>query len=81
MVDWLRWATWVWRSLQANLLRALSHVPEGTPIVNIDSPVGTDEASALGIRVTTYIGTDNEAAGELAAGAMARLVGRGRRSA
>ncbi len=48
---------------QANLLRALSHVPEGTPIVNIDSPVGTEEARALGIEIATYIGTDNKATG------------------
>jgi ABC-type sugar transport system substrate-binding protein len=64
---------------QSNLLRALSHVPNGTPIVNIDSPVATDEARALGIEITTYIGTDNEAAGELAARTMAQLVRRGAR--
>jgi ABC-type sugar transport system substrate-binding protein len=62
---------------QANLLRALAHVPDGTPIVNIDSPVATDEARALGIKIATYIGTDNKAAGGLAARAMARLVRRG----
>jgi ABC-type sugar transport system substrate-binding protein len=64
---------------QSNLVRALSHVPDGTPIVNIDSPVGADEARALGIDISTYIGTDNEAAGELAADTMARLVGQGAR--
>jgi ABC-type sugar transport system substrate-binding protein len=64
---------------QSNLLRALSHVPNGTPIVNIDSPVARDEARALGIEIATYIGTDNEAAGELAARTMARLVRRGAR--
>jgi ABC-type sugar transport system substrate-binding protein len=62
---------------QSNLARALSHVPQGTPIVNIDSPVGADEASALGIDIATYIGTDNQAAGALAADAMAGLVGDG----
>jgi ABC-type sugar transport system substrate-binding protein len=62
---------------QSNLVQALSHVPEDTPIVNIDSPVGTDEARALGIDISTYIGTDNEAAGALAADTMAGLVGRG----
>jgi ABC-type sugar transport system substrate-binding protein len=66
---------------QSNLIRALSHVPGGTPIVNIDSPVDTDEARALGIKISTYIGTDNVAAGKLAADAMARLVGRGARVA
>jgi ABC-type sugar transport system substrate-binding protein len=62
---------------QSNLLQALSHVPAGTPIVNIDSPLGGDEARALGIGISTYIGTDNEAAGKLAANTMARLVGAG----
>jgi ABC-type sugar transport system substrate-binding protein len=64
---------------QSNLVEALSHVPAGTPIVNIDSPVGADDARALGIKVSTYIGTDNQAAGRLAADAMAGLVGRGAR--
>jgi ABC-type sugar transport system substrate-binding protein len=52
-------------------------VPHGIPIVDIDSPVGADEARALGIDISTYIGTDNEAAGALAADTMAALVGRG----
>jgi len=62
---------------QSNLLQALSHVPQGTPIVNIDSPVDADEARALGIDVSTYIGTDNVAAGERAADTMATFVDRG----
>jgi hypothetical protein len=64
---------------QSNLVQPLSHVPEGVPIVNIDSPVGADDAHALGIKIATYIGTDNEAAGALAADTMAGLVGRGAR--
>jgi ABC-type sugar transport system substrate-binding protein len=64
---------------QSNLVRPLSHVPDGAPIVNIDSPVGADEARALGIKISTYIGTDNQAAGKLAAETMAGLVGRGAR--
>ena len=64
---------------QSNLAQALSHIPRSTPIVNIDSPVGADDARALGIKISTYIGTDNEAAGKLAAAAMARLVRRGAR--
>jgi ABC-type sugar transport system substrate-binding protein len=64
---------------QVNLVGALSHVPDGTPIVNIDSPVGPDEAQALGIDISTYIGTDNKAAGKLAADTMAGFVGRGAR--
>jgi ABC-type sugar transport system substrate-binding protein len=62
---------------QSNLLSALSHVPDDTPIVNIDSPVGADEARALGIHISTYIGTDNTAAGKLAADTMGTLVPRG----
>jgi ABC-type sugar transport system substrate-binding protein len=62
---------------QTNLVQAMSHVPDGTPIVNIDSPVGAGEARALGIEISTYIGTDNKAAGELAADRMAGLVRRG----
>ena len=61
---------------QSNLAQALSHVPQSTPIVNIDSPVGADESRALGIDISTYIGTDNKAAGGLAADTMAGLVGR-----
>jgi ABC-type sugar transport system substrate-binding protein len=62
---------------QSNVVQALSHVPKSAPIVNIDSPVGRDEARALGIKISTYIGTDNQAAGALAADTMAGLVGGG----
>jgi ABC-type sugar transport system substrate-binding protein len=64
---------------QSNLVQALSHVPGGTPIVNVDSPVGPREAHALGVDISTYIGTDNLAAGRLAADTMATLVERGAR--
>jgi ABC-type sugar transport system substrate-binding protein len=59
---------------QTNLIQALGHIPEGTPIVNIDSPVGTEPAAAVGVEITSYIGTDNLAAGALGAKAMAALV-------
>jgi ABC-type sugar transport system substrate-binding protein len=59
---------------ETNLIQALSHVPAGTPIVNIDSPVGTKAAAAAGVKITSYIGTDNVAAGRLAAGAIATRV-------
>jgi ABC-type sugar transport system substrate-binding protein len=62
---------------QSNLAQALSHMPPDTPVVNIDSPVGADEARALEIDIATYIGTDNRAAGALAADAMAERVDRG----
>jgi ABC-type sugar transport system substrate-binding protein len=57
-----------------NLIRPLSHIPAQTPIINIDSPVDAAAATAAGRTVTTYIGTDNVAAGRLAADAMAQLV-------
>jgi ABC-type sugar transport system substrate-binding protein len=61
---------------RANLIQALGHIADRTPIVNIDSPVGGDSAAAVGAKITTYIGTDNLAAGRLAADAMAALVDR-----
>jgi ABC-type sugar transport system substrate-binding protein len=64
-----------------NLIQPLAQIRGGTPIVNIDSPVDTGAARALGVGVTTYIGTDNVAAGRLAAAAMARVVPRGSRVA
>jgi ABC-type sugar transport system substrate-binding protein len=57
-----------------NLVQPLAHIPSGMPIVNIDSPVDTTAAKAVGVAITSYIGTDNVAAGRLAAGAMARFV-------
>jgi ABC-type sugar transport system substrate-binding protein len=59
---------------QTNLIQALSHVPAGSPIVNIDSPVGMKAAAAVGVKITSYIGTDNVAAGRLAATAMTTFV-------
>jgi len=64
-----------------NLLQALSHVPEGTPIVNVDSPVDRKAARAIGVEITTYIGVDNVAAGRLAADAMAGSIPDGARTA
>jgi ABC-type sugar transport system substrate-binding protein len=66
---------------KTNLVEPLSHVAKGKPIVNIDSPVDQEAAKALGVRVTAYVGTDNLAAGRLAADAMARSVDRGARVA
>lgn len=66
---------------RTNLIQALGHIPAGTPIVNIDSPVGEQPAEAVGVKITTYIGTDNVAAGRLAADAMADFVDRGARVA
>ncbi len=66
---------------QANLIQPLSRVAKRTPIVNIDSPVARRQAMSIGIRITTYIGTDNVAAGRAGADAMAGLVRRGARVA
>jgi ABC-type sugar transport system substrate-binding protein len=59
---------------QTNLVQPLARVPDGTPVVNIDSPVGEDAAKQAGLDISTYIGTDNVAAGGLAADTMAGLV-------
>jgi ABC-type sugar transport system substrate-binding protein len=60
-----------------NLVGALARVPHDTPIVDVDSVIEEDAAKALGVKITTYIGTDNRAGGRLGADAMAALVGRG----
>jgi len=58
-----------------NLVQGLAQLAaSGKPIVNIDSPVDPAAAEAAGIRLATYIGTDNFAAGQLAAEQMARLL-------
>jgi ABC-type sugar transport system substrate-binding protein len=66
---------------QTNLIQPLSRVPAGTPIVNIDSPIARRQAEAIGVEITTYIGTDNIAAGRAAATAMAAIVAPGARIA
>jgi ABC-type sugar transport system substrate-binding protein len=63
---------------QTNLVQPLAQVPDGTPVVNIDSPVGADAAKQAGLDISTYIGTDNVAAGGMAADTMASLVKSGK---
>lgn len=47
-----------------NLIQALLPVSEaGKTIVNIDSPFDAEAASSAGLRIDTYIGTDNVSAG------------------
>lgn len=47
-----------------NLVQALAPLAaEGTPIVNIDSPIDPDAAKEADITPATYIGTDNKEAG------------------
>jgi ABC-type sugar transport system substrate-binding protein len=62
---------------ETNLVGALARLPDETPIVNVDSVIGQDAAKALGVQITTYIGSDNQAGGSLGADAMAALAGRG----
>jgi ABC-type sugar transport system substrate-binding protein len=59
-----------------NLIGPLSSIAPKTPIVNIDLPVAQQQAAALGVHVTTFIATDNVAAGRAAAQAMAGFVSR-----
>jgi ribose transport system substrate-binding protein len=65
----------------ANLITPLSHLPPHTPIVNVDNPVNPVQAAAVGVKLTTYVGTNNRAAAMLGADAMARFVPRGSRVA
>jgi ABC-type sugar transport system substrate-binding protein len=66
---------------QTNLIQALARIPEMAPIVNVDSIVGKAPAEAVGVKITTYVGIDNLAAGGRGADAMAALVDRGARVA
>jgi ABC-type sugar transport system substrate-binding protein len=64
---------------ESNLIPPLTGV--AAPIVNIDSPVDPSAATAAGVRITTFIGSDNIAAGRMAAQAMAGRVATGARVA
>ena len=66
---------------QTNLIQALADVPRKTPIINVDSRIGRAAADAVGVKITTYVGTDNRAGGRLGADAMAKLVEPGARVA
>lgn len=59
---------------RANLVQSLPAIAPGTPIVNIESPIDRGAANAVNREIATYIGTDNLAAGRLAADAMATAV-------
>jgi ABC-type sugar transport system substrate-binding protein len=55
-----------------NLVAALRGVRR--PIVNVDSPIDPEAARRAGVRVRTYIGTNDFAAGRLAGARMASLL-------
>ncbi|WP_378143838.1 substrate-binding domain-containing protein [Cnuibacter sp. UC19_7] len=63
---------------QTNLLTGLVPVSQaGTPIVNLDLPIDLDAAKDAGVNVTTYVGTNNETAGQAGGEAMLSLVDAG----
>jgi ABC-type sugar transport system substrate-binding protein len=63
---------------QTNLVQPLVQINnQGTPIVNIDSPIGEDAAQQAGLEIATYIGTDNVEAGSLGAEEMKEASGGG----
>jgi ABC-type sugar transport system substrate-binding protein len=66
---------------QTNLVPTLARVAKDAPIVNVDSVIGKEAAKSLGVKITTYVGTDNRAGGRLGADAMAALAGSGARVA
>jgi ribose transport system substrate-binding protein len=59
----------------ANLVDALRGVKR--PIVNIDSPISPSVARRAGVRISTFIGTDDITAGQLAGAKMVSLLPRG----
>jgi ribose transport system substrate-binding protein len=65
----------------ANLITPLSHLAPHTAIVNVDNPVNATQAAAVGVKIATYVGTDDRSAAALAADAMARFVPPGARVA
>jgi ribose transport system substrate-binding protein len=58
-----------------NLVRAVRATAR--PLVNVDSPVDQSVAKRAGVRIRTFIGTNDVAAGKLAADKMTSLVPRG----
>lgn len=62
-----------------NLIQGLARIAaQDTPVVNIDSPVDPDAAAEADLKLATYIGTDNEAAGGKAGDTMVEAVKSGK---
>ncbi|MCZ0726543.1 substrate-binding domain-containing protein [Mycolicibacterium iranicum] len=58
-----------------NLVQGIASLSaKNIPIVNIDSPIDADAATAANAKIATYIGTDNNDAGAQAAAEMGRLL-------
>lgn len=61
-----------------NLVQPLVPISQaGKPIINIDNPISSDDAQSAGLKISTYIGTDNISAGKMAAAEMAKLLPNG----
>lgn len=59
-----------------NLIQGLAQIAaQGTPVVNIDSPIEADAAAQADLEVETYIGTDNVEAGMLGGASMVEALG------
>ena len=61
-----------------NLVQPLVPISQaGKPIINIDNPISSNAAQSAGLKISTYIGTDNISAGKMAAAEMAKLLPNG----
>jgi ABC-type sugar transport system substrate-binding protein len=61
-----------------NLIQSLVQISNASkPIINIDNPISPDAAKSAGVKISTYIGTDNINAGKLAAAEMVKLLPNG----
>jgi ribose transport system substrate-binding protein len=58
-----------------NLINGLVPVSKaGTPIVNLDLPMDTSAATAAGVKISTYVGTNNQTAGGAGGKEMVKLL-------
>lgn len=62
---------------RTNLIESLAKGAAGKPVITVDSPLDRQAAKAAGIDLRSHVGTDNEAAGQLAAQALAERLPRG----
>lgn len=58
-----------------NLISSLASISaRNIPIVNIDNPIDAKAAAAANVKISTYVGTDNTAAGKAVATELAKLL-------